>query len=202
MLSTTNSLNLRKILRVEMKSNWIKVSVVVGLVLLAAFSRLIKHPDNFTAIGAFAIFSAYTIQNKWLSSILPLIAMWVSDLVINNIVYASYTNSMVWVSEGFIWIYAGVLAQSIISWFLVSDNKFTNIIGSSLFGAIAFFILSNFGVWIGSTMYPNTLSGLATCFAAAIPFFANTLAGNLFFSFILFGSYFLIEKKANAFQTA
>ena len=184
-----------------MKSNWIKVSVVVGLVLLAAFSRLIPHPNNFTAIGALAIFGAYTIQNKWLSSILPLLAMWVSDLVINNIVYASYTNSMVWFSEGFGWIYAGVLAQSIISWFLVSDNKFTNIISSSLFGAIAFFVLSNFGVWVGN-MYPHTLSGFTACFASAIPFFANTLAGNLFFCFILFGSYFLIEKKANAFQTA
>jgi hypothetical protein len=192
---------LRKILRVEMKSNWIKVSVVVGLVMLAAFSRLIPHPNNFTAIGALAIFGAYTIQNKWISSILPLLAMWVSDLVINNIVYASYTNTMVWFSEGFVWIYAGVLAQSIISWFLVSDNKFTNIISSSLLGAIAFFILSNVGVWLGS-IYPHTLSGLTACFAAAIPFFANTLAGNLFFSFILFGSYFLIEKKANTFQTA
>jgi multisubunit Na+/H+ antiporter MnhF subunit len=185
-----------------MKNNWIKVSIVVVLVLLAAFSRLIPHPTNFTAIGALAIFGAYTIQNKWLSSILPLLAMWVSDLVINNIVYVSYTNTMVWFSEGFLWIYAGVLSQSFISWFIVSDNKFTNVIGSSLFGAIAFFILSNFGVWAGSTMYPNTLSGLATCFAAGIPFFANTLAGNLFFSFILFGSYFFIEKKANAFQTA
>ena len=201
MLSTTNSLNLRKILCIKMKSNWIKASVIVGMVLLAAFSRLIPHPSNFTAIGALAIFGAYTIQNKWLSSTLPLVAMWLSDLVINNIVYASYTNSMIWVSEGFVWIYAGVLAQSIISWFLISDNKFTNIIGSSLFGAIAFFLLSNFGVWLGS-MYPHTLSGLTTCFAAAIPFFANTLAGNLFFSFILFGSYFLIERKANAFQTA
>jgi hypothetical protein len=202
LLSTTNSLNLRKILCIEMKSNWIKVSVVIGLVVLAAFSRLIPHPNNFTAIGALAIFGAYTVQNKWLSSILPLMAMWVSDLVINNIVYSSYTNSMIWFSEGFVWIYAGVLAHSFISWFLVSNNKFTNIIGSSLFGAIAFFILSNSGVWVGSTMYPFTFSGLTACFGAAIPFFANTLAGNLFFSFILFGSYFLIEKKTTAFQTA
>lgn len=202
LLSTTNSLNLRKILGIEMKSNWLKVSIVVGLVLLAAFSRLIPHPNNFTAIGALAIFGAYTIQNKWLSSILPLLAMWVSDLVINNIVYGSYTSQMAWFSEGFVWIYAGILAQSIISWFLVSDNKSTNIIASSLFGSIAFFVLSNLGVWVGSNMYPHTLSGLTACFVAAIPFFANTLAGNLFFSFILFGSYFLIERKANAFQTA
>ena len=184
-----------------MKSNWIKVSAIAVLVLIAAFSRLIPHPSNFTAIGAIAIFGAYTIQNKWISTIIPLLAMWISDLFINNIVYASYYTSMVWFSEGFAWIYTGILAQSIISWFLISENKFTNITSSSLLGAIAFFILSNIGVWIGSTMYPHTLAGLTTCFGAAIPFFANTLAGNLFFSAILFGSYFLVEKKTNSFQT-
>lgn len=202
MVSTTNSLNLRKIFLPEMKNNWTKLIIISGLVLLAAFSRLIPHPNNFTAIGALAIFGAFSIPNRWLSASLPLVAMWVSDLVINNVIYATPQSSFVWFSEGFIWIYLGVLSHSFASWVAVSNVKAINIASSSLWGAIAFFILSNFGVWAGSSMYPPTFNGLAACFVAAIPFFGNVLVSNLFFSLVLFGTYFLLEKKTNIIQPA
>jgi hypothetical protein len=42
-------------------------------------------------------------------------------------------------------------------------------------------------------MYPLTAGGLVACYVAAIPFFQNTLAGDLFYSGLLFGGFALAE---------
>jgi hypothetical protein len=123
-------------------------------------------------------------------------------MFLNNIIYATYNPSFAWFSEGFVWIYLGILANSFSGWFLASNKKVSGIAGASALGAILFFILSNFGVWIGSGMYSKTLDGFVLCYTAALPFFGNTLSGNLFFSLVLFGSYYLLEKKTSVSQLA
>jgi len=60
--------------------------------------------------------------------------------------------------------------------------------------ALLFFALSNFGVWLGSGMYPRSLAGLAECYAAALPFFQNSLAGDLFYTVLLFGGFAAAER--------
>jgi hypothetical protein len=64
-----------------------------------------------------------------------------------------------------------------------------------------FFLLSNFHVWLGSTMYPQTLTGLLACYVAAIPFGLNMLAGNLFYSGVLFGGGEMLGKRWPALGT-
>jgi len=177
------------------------MTVVSSIILLAAFSRLIPHPANFTAIGALAIFGAFSIPNRWLSVSAPLFAMWLSDLVLNNI-FSSQAKGFVWFTSGVFWIYAGVVAHTICTWLLMPKFKMTSLAFSSMAGALVFFILSNFGVWLHFGMYPATWHGLLYCYAAAIPFLGNMLASNLMFSAVLFGSYFLLEKKTNVFGIA
>jgi hypothetical protein len=60
--------------------------------------------------------------------------------------------------------------------------------------SILFFLVSNFGTWLSSGMYQHTFAGLTTCYVAAIPFFQNTVAGDLFFSGLLFGGFALLER--------
>lgn len=184
-----------------MKNDWTKSVAVTLLILMAAFSRIIPHPSNFTAIGAVGIFSAVVVSNRLLALSLPLIAMWVSDLVINNIVYSSPSGFM-WFTQGLVWIYLGIVAHCLSAWWLAKRQTVPNIVAASAMGALLFFLLSNFGVWIGSTMYPHTPAGLAMCYAAGIPFFGNMLAGDLFFGIVLFGIYFLLKNKAKVFQAA
>jgi hypothetical protein len=43
-------------------------------------------------------------------------------------------------------------------------------------------------------MYPHTVLGLHGCFVAAIPFFQNTVAGDLFYAALLFGGFALLER--------
>ena len=182
-----------------MKKDLVQTSVVILMVLVAAFSRLIPHLPNFTAVGAMAIFAGFLIPNRIISIAIPLLAMWLSDLVINNIVYSS--PDFMWLSPGFFWIYAGLFAHTVFAW-LFRKPHISGIAGASLAGAVTFFLLSNFGVWSGSAMYEKTSEGLISCYTAALPFFGNMLAGNLIFSAILFGIYFILAKQSQTFRTA
>ena len=58
-----------------------------------------------------------------------------------------------------------------------------------------FFLMSNFGVWTTGLMYPLTVQGLIACYTAALPFFLNTLAGDLLYSSALFGSFELVRYR-------
>jgi len=67
---------------------------------------------------------------------------------------------------------------------------------ASLASSGLFFIVTNFAVWAFGTMYEKTLNGLLTCYLMAIPFFWNTLIGDLFYNTLLFGSfYYLTQTK-------
>jgi hypothetical protein len=62
-------------------------------------------------------------------------------------------------------------------------------------GSTLFFVFTNFGVWLGSSMYPQTWAGLVECYVAGIPFYKNTLAGTLFYSAVLFGGFALLRQR-------
>ena len=67
--------------------------------------------------------------------------------------------------------------------------------GAVLVGAVQFFLITNFGAWLFLNSYPKTLGGLVACYVAGVPFFWNTLAGDMFFSGVLFGGLFLAERE-------
>src|SRR5690554_7475691 len=80
------------------KIKW-RFGVLMLIVVLAAFSRLIPHPPNFTPIGAMALFGAAWFTNRFQALLLPLLALWLSDLALNNLIYAGYY-------EGFTWLHS------------------------------------------------------------------------------------------------
>ena len=144
-------------------------------VLLAVFVRLAPHPPNFTPITALALFGATTFSNRILGTLLPLIAMAISDLYLGF-----YSIS--------IWVYSSFIAISLLGHYW-KTIKTKNILLSSLL----FFVVTNFGVWL--TGYPKTIEGFVLCYTLAIPFFINAIAGDLFFSYILKYSYSFTKYK-------
>ncbi len=74
-------------------------------------------------------------------------------------------------------------------------QRCARVAAAAVAGAVSFFVLTNFGVWALGTMYPKTLAGLEACFAAAIPFFRNMLVGDLFYTAVLFGGFYLLEQR-------
>ena len=91
-------------------------------------------------------------------------------------------------------IYGSVALIVLIGWAIRTRISVLPVAGAALASSILFFLISNFGTWLLSGMYPLTVSGLAVCYVAAIPFFQNTVAGDLFFSGLLFGGFALLER--------
>ena len=72
------------------------------------------------------------------------------------------------------------------------------VLGYSLAGSVLFFIVTNFGAWLGASMYPQTMAGLGAAYVAGIPFFQWTVLGTLFYSALLFGGFALLRKQVPA----
>jgi hypothetical protein len=164
-----------------------------GFIVIAALSRLLPHPYNFTPIGGMALFAGGLLSGKRLFWLIPLVAYYISDLLVNNILYASYYDSFIW--SGHLFVYISLFAIIILGKFLLKKLSIGRLVIGSLSASTIFFLLSNFGVWLSSTTYPMSWEGLIACYAAAIPFFQNTLAGDAFYVLILFGSYAFITSK-------
>ena len=172
-----------------------KVLFTLLLIGLAASSRLLPHPPNFTAIGAMAIFGGAVFSSSKMKYLLTFGALIISDLVLNNTIYSSGSFSFYY--SGMIWVY-GSFGLLIFLGSRISQVSTKSVIGSSVLGAFLFFLLTNFGYWYSGILYPKTFAGLITCYEAAIPFFGNTLVSTILFSSILFGSLFFAEKKVLA----
>ena len=170
--------------------------IVAGFILFAALSRLLPHAYNFTPLGAIALFgAAYFPKKKW-ALIIPILALWLSDLVLNNVMYAAYYDGFTFFTSGFLYIYGAFAMIVLLGVVLMKKITMPRVIGGALGGSIIFFIVSNFGVWLTSPLYPNTLEGLVMCYTAAIPFFHYTIAGNLIYSGVLFGGFEYLKYKA------
>jgi hypothetical protein len=147
---------------------------LAGMILAAAGSRLIPHPPNFSPVAALALFGGAQFADKRLAFLVPLTAMFLSDLILG-------LHSLIPVIYG---------CFAFIVWlgFWVRRNQsFWRISGAALFGAIFFFVTTNFGVWLFASIYSKTGDGLLTCYTEAIPFFWNTLSSDLIYTAVLFG---------------
>lgn len=138
------------------------------MVLAAAFVRLLPHPPNFAPITAMALFGGAYFANKKSAFIVTAVALFVSDLFLgfHYLVPAVYVSFMLVV---------------LIGTAIKENRKLLSIAGASIASSVLFFVLTNFAEWAFGVMYPKTAVGLAACFTAAIPFFGNTLVGDLFF---------------------
>ncbi len=168
------------------------------LVLLAAFSRIIPHPSNFAPIGAMALFGAAYFSKKTITFLIPILSLWLSDLFINNVIYAQYFDGFVFFYPGFYWNYLAFVLIGAVGLLLLKKTKLQHILLASLSASALFYLVSNFGVWASGTMYPMSFNGLITCYTAAIPFFKNTVMGDLVYCGVLFGAFEFAQYKIPA----
>ena len=165
-------------------------SVIVVAVLLAALSRLIPHPPNFAPITSLALFGAATLTDRRLAILVPILSLFLSDLCIEGLHRMGLMAS--WGIYPGMWMtYTAFLLISLLGFLLRHHRTVPAITGAALAGSVIFYVVTNFGVWAGGNLYPHTLEGFLTCYAAAIPFFQNTLLGDAVYSTALFGGFAL-----------
>ena len=179
-----------------MKKLNLQTGVLSIIILLAAFTRIMPHPPNFSPMAAIGLFGAAHFAKKWQAFFIPLIGIWVSDLVINNYVYSSSSSNFVWFYSGFYWQYISYILIIFTGLFIFNRGiSLTKTAGGMLSSSGIFFLVSNFGVWAGGTMYPKNFGGLITCYAAGVPFIHNTIISDVLFTTVLFGTYYLLQVE-------
>jgi len=179
-----------------MKKLNLQTGIISIIILLAAFTRIMPHPPNFSPMAAIGLFGAAHFAKKWQAFLIPLIGIWISDLVINNFVYSSHSSNFVWFYGGFYWQYISYVFIIFAGLFIFNKGiSVTNTLGGMVSSSGIFFLFSNFGVWAGGAMYTKNFSGLITCYAAGIPFIHNTIISDALFTTVLFGTYYLLQTE-------
>jgi hypothetical protein len=160
--------------------------LILSAIVLAAVTRLLPHPPNFTAVGALALFGGAMFSNRLVGFIAPIVAMFLTDLILG--LHATMGS-----------VYLSFSLTVFLGYFIGNSKKkdtFIKIFFAPVASSLLFFLLTNFQMWLVSAeFYTRDWQGLLTCYTAAIPFYSSTLAGDMFFTYILFGSYFLVEQK-------
>ncbi len=165
--------------------------MLAGIILAAALARLLPHPPNATPIAAIALFGGACFRGRWAAFLVPLGAMLLSDVVLGLTRYQAYSLFPLQAV-----VYACFLAESALGRLIADRRSVWRIGAAGLAGSLVFFVVTNFAVWVGGTLYPLTAAGLVECYTAAIPYFRNTLLGDAVCITILFSVLALLENRA------
>ncbi len=150
--------------------------LAISLILVCVLFRIVPHPPNFAPVGAAGVLAGRTLP-PILAIAVTLAAMALADVALAAIHgWRPFTAVTAFV-------YAGFAVQVLIARGLRRHRG--GAIGAALLGGTGFFVLSNLGVWMFSTMYPHDGAGLLACYVAALPFFAATLVGDVLWTVVL-----------------
>jgi hypothetical protein len=160
------------------------------LLLFAVLSRVVPHPGwfSFTAVGGALLY--FGARRSWREMLAPMAALMATDFYLTTFSYhypfhwADYVPTWTW------YLAAMALGQIL----LHSRTTLPRFISAVLLGPTTFFLMSNFAVWLGGTMYAKTLGGLATCYVAGLPFYRNDLMSTTIVAGLAFGVPVLVKR--------
>lgn len=171
----------KKSLTADRQEKIAKFLIALSFIILGVILRLIPHAPNFTPIAAVALFGGVYFSRK-IALVLPLAVMIISDIFIGF-----YEPKLMF------FVYGSFLLSVILGFWLKKHKKWHAIAGMAILSSILFFGITNFAVWAFTPWYAKTLSGIIQCYIMALPFFRNTLLGDLFYASVFFGAYELAE---------
>jgi len=183
-----------------------EILIVAMLIFLSALCRIFTNQIglwNFNAIGAAALFGGIVLKDKRLAYVIPLLSLFLSDVFLQcftsiHALDRDYLGQLLFVYGAFL----------LITWIgtLIKKVNVLTLLLSSIGTGVLFFLISNFGTFITTNLYPKTGAGLLACYAAGIPFYQsdnmfssfalNGLMGNVFFTAVLFGAWAAIKQVA------
>jgi hypothetical protein len=146
--------------------------LAISLTVAGALARIMPHPWNFAPVGSISLFGGARLRG-WQAYVLPLVLMAVTDPLLGG--YSVATP----------FVYLAFLMTVAIGRRLQGTESPLRIGAASALCSVIFFVLSNFGTWLG--WYPHTFTGLTTCYVMALPYFGRTLVSDLLYTGVLFG---------------
>ncbi len=174
-----------------MQKNNIKLQTLTisAIILALAVFRLLPHLPNVSPVAAMALFGGAYFADKRMAFIVPFVALFLSDLLLG------LHNSM-------IFVYAGFGITVVIGFALQKKINVTNTAFAMLVSSVLFFLLTNFGAWLTSGLYAKTAAGLMQAYVAGLPFFQNSLLGNMVFAAVIFGGYYLLKNNVSVLKAS
>ncbi|NLR78577.1 DUF6580 family putative transport protein [Chitinophaga eiseniae] len=184
-----------------------RFSVLLLFILAAGILRIVLGADTamspiamFSPVGAMALFGGASFSQKWKSYAFPLLALFISDIVLMQFFHRQYAEGLLY--KGWMWNYASFILIVLLGQLVIKKASVGNILISAVGAAFIHFLVSNFGVWIsGSTNlltgqpYTKDLAGISSCYIQAIPYMKYALVGNLIYCTIFFGSFELVKRR-------
>jgi hypothetical protein len=168
--------------------------MAVLLVVIAAISRVILYPHNFSPIIGMAIFAGAVIKDKRLAFALPLLSMFLSDVLFE----------VLSIAPGF-WGWGqlvgyGILALITVIAFSMKKINVVSVAGYSIGSSLLFFFLSNSAFFVFDNpiyhTYTQDFNGYIATLAGGLPFLKTGVIADLVYSTVLFGTYFLVQRYA------
>lgn len=161
-----------------------EVAVVILLVSIGAAGRLLWHPAQVAPVAAAGLLAGVVLRSRLLALCVPLFSLAISDAFIG--VYNYYIMAAV---------YAAMCLPVLLATFLKKEISIPRLLGCSLAASVSFFLISNGAEWAFGSLYAHDAAGLERCFTMALPFFRNTLVGDLLWTSILFAAHGLVVNR-------
>jgi len=172
----------------KLNSGFTYLVILAVLITLGVAGRLLPHPPNFTPMAAIALFAGFIFMKRYMAIVAVVAAMLLTDYFAFG-----YLSPDWFASKSMIVVYLALLFPVVFRGFLQKKLGALRIAGAALASSTVFFVATNLAVWAFSPMYEKTFSGLVLCYTMAIPFFQNTIAGDMMWSGVIFGSYFALR---------
>ena len=181
-----------------------KISVQSGVVVLFvvataalrvvfSFSDDLSAMANFSPLGAMALFGGACFSNRYKACLLPVGTLFLSDVILQHTVYAKYSSGLLY--SGWMWVYGAFLLMVIAGRLLLRKFTVSRFLLSVAITVLIHWLVTDFGVWMGSTFYAQNLGGYINCLVAAIPFEIRFLTGTLVYGAVLFGGILLLQQQ-------
>lgn len=176
--------------------------VLILIIISAAILRILnvgKFGDwaNFTPVGAIALFAGTYFRNRWTAYAVPLLILFLSDILVNY----GYFGEVTLFYEGIVWVYLA-FALMVLAGSFIKKVTVLNVFLAAIASVLIHWLITNFGVWLGGTLYPQTWAGMVDCYVQAIPFERNLLLGNLAYGAILYGGFEWAKRYFPSLQTS
>ena len=156
--------------------------MIYMIIALAILARFIPHIPNFSPVYGALLFGGARLK-KWDSIWFPLVLLVGSDLVLTTLIYH---QSVGWGESVQLAAFAAI---TMMGWLLHHKTTWRRFTLACVAGPTVFYLISNFGVWLGWQSYPRTLAGLMDCYAAGVPFYGYSVVSTFLFAVVLFGLY-------------
>ena len=173
----------------------LRFSILSVIMILAGMCRLLVHIPNFTPIGAMALFGGAYFSDKWKAYLMPLMSLFLSDMIIQGIFYQGKYGFPLY--EGWYWVYGTFALIVFFGQWIIKKVNVGNVLLASITASLAHWIITDFWVWNSgcNAMYTKDWNGFVLCYTMAIPYLQGFLMATLAYSGLFFGIFEIAQRR-------